>query len=167
MSCENSCTFKMEPAPMFLFAYIAGTVLCSAFVAALALTSPEFSGAKLPVVLETIGYVIVFFGPPYAALAALVMGHFFKYSVTADGVCGQDFMGRPTFMAWSGIAEMKPLRVGNLDFVRLVSNGGARPVWLPMFVRYAAGGGEAAVQRSPQFQALQALGLRMPIAVQP
>lgn len=166
MSSENSCTFKMETAPAFLFAYITGTLLCSAFVAALALTSPEFSGAKWPVVLETIGYVIVFFGPPYAALAALVMGHFFKYTVTADGVCGHDLMGRPTLVAWTEIVEMRPLRVGNLEFVRLISDGGARPVWLPIFVRHAAGRGQATIQHSPQLQALQALGLRMPIALQ-
>ncbi len=166
MSSENSCTFKMETAPVFLFAYIAGTLVCSAFVAVLALTSPEFSDAKLPVVLDTIGYVIVFFGPPYAALAALAMGHYFKYTVTAEGVRGQNLLGEPTFMAWDDIVEMKPARVGNLDFVRLIGISGVRPVWLPMFVRYAAGDSEALVQRSPHFQALQTLGLRMPIPVQ-
>lgn len=163
MSSENSCTFKMEPAPVFLFAYVTGSLLCSVFVAVLALTSPEFSDTNLPVVLETIGYVLVFFGPPYAALAALVMGHYFKYSVTAEGVRGQNLLGQPTFVAWDDIAGMKPVRLGNLDFVRLISAAGARPVWLPMFVRYAAGDPGVTVHQSPQFQALQAFGLRAPI----
>jgi hypothetical protein len=154
----------MEMAPAFLFAYITGSIMCSAFVAVLALTSAEFSGAKLPVVLDTIGYVIVFFGPPYAAISALVMSHFFKYTVTADGVQGQDYMGRPSFVPWDAVAEMKPISIGNLDFVRVIGHDGARTVWLPMFVRHAAGDGAADVQRSPQFQALQSFGLRMPLA---
>ena len=163
MSSEKSCVFRMETAPMFLFAYIAGSLLCSAFVIALTLTNPEFRGANLPVVLETIGYVIVIFAPPYAALVAFVMGKVFKYSVTAEGVHGQDLMGRATFVAWGDIAEMKPARIANLDFVRLFSVDGSRPVWLPMFVRYAAGEGDPALHQTAQFQTLQSFGLRGPI----
>lgn len=152
----------MEPAPVFLFAYIAGCAMCSALVAALAMASPQFSGAKLPVVLETIGYVIVFFGPPYAALCALVLAHYFKYSVTADGVSGQSLLGRPTFVPWTDITAMKPARIGNLEFVRLITASGARPVWLPMFVRHAAGAGGEVTKWGPQFQNLQSLGLATP-----
>jgi len=148
---------------MFLFAYIAGSVFCSAFVIILPLADSEFRGANLPVVLETIGYVIVLFAPPYAALAAFVMGRVFKYSVTADGVHGQDLMGRSTFMAWTDVVEMKPIRIANLDFVRLISAGDERPLWLPMFVRYAAGESDPVLHQTAQFQALQSLGLRAPI----
>ena len=162
MSTQTSCTFKMEPAPVFLFAYISACVLCSALVAGLALTSPAFSGAKLPVVLETIGYVIVFFGPPYAALSALVMTHYFKYTATAEGIHGQSLLGKPTFVPWTEIAEMRPARIGNLEFVRLISERGARPVWLPTFVRHAAGAPDETEHWAPQFQNLRSLSLAIP-----
>jgi hypothetical protein len=164
MSSQASCTFKMEPAPVFLFAYITGSVLCAALVAGLSFFDPNFSEARMPVVLETIGYVLVFFGPPYAALFALVMAHYFKYTVTADGVTGQSLLGKPGFVAWADIAEMRPVRVGNLEFVRLISDSGDRPVWLPLFARHASGAEASEIVWGPNAHAAQALGLLQPAA---
>lgn len=166
MSSDASCTFKMESAPVFLFAYITGSAICAALVVGLALFNPAFSEAQLPVVLETIGYVLVFFGPPYAALFALVMAHYFKYTVTADGVRGQSLMGTPGFVPWTEIIEMKPVRVGNLDFVRLISADGVRPVWLPLFSRHTAGTPAAEIAWGPNVGAAEALGLLRTVPVQ-
>lgn len=166
MSSKASCTFKMEPAPVFLFAYITGSVLCSTLVVALALLNPSFSNAKFPVVLETIGYVLVFFGPPYAALFALVMAHYFKYTVTAEGVSGQSLLGKPGFVAWTDIAEMQPVRIGNLEFVRLIGTHGEQPVWLPLFSRHAAGAPAAEIAWGPHAGAAEALGLLRTATVQ-
>lgn len=163
---QASCTFRMETAPVFLFAYIVGCALCSALVVGLSLLDPSFSNAKLPVILETIGYVIVFFGPPYAALFALVMAHYFKYTVTADGVLGQSLFGKPGFVAWTDIAELRPVHVGNLDFVRLISANGDRPVWLPLFSRHAAGSDASEIAWGPHAGTAEALGLLRTAAVQ-
>lgn len=166
MSPQVSCTFRMETAPVFLFAYIAGSLLCSALVVGLSVFDPSFSGAKLPVVLETIGYVLVFFGPPYAALFALVMAHYFKYTVTAEGVLGQSLLGKPGFVAWTDIVEMQPVHVGNLDFVRLISARGDRPVWLPLFSRHAAGVDTSEIAWGPHAGTAEALGLLRIASVQ-
>jgi len=130
-------SYKVDPAPVFLFAYITGSLGCAAFVVALAMFDPAFQDAKLSVVLETIGYVLVFFGPPYAALSALVMTYYFRYTVTPDGVSGQDLLGRTQFVNWSDVETMKPIRVGNLDFVRVYSRSDGSALWLPMFVKTA------------------------------
>jgi hypothetical protein len=134
---QGACKYKIDPAPVFLFAYIAGSLLCSVFVVMLAVFDPAFRQAKLPVVLETIGYVLVIFGPPYAALAALVLTHCFRYEVTADGVRGKSWLGGAQFVRWADVSNAKPFRVGNLEFVRLTAAQGRR-VWLPMFVHAAS-----------------------------
>jgi hypothetical protein len=128
-------TYKVDPAPVFLFAYITGSLACAAFVVFLALFDPAFQSANLPAVLETIGYVLVFFGPPYAAMCSLAMSYYFRYDVTPDGVTGQNLLGRTLFVKWTDVASMKPLRVGNLDFVRVSCRSRAATLWLPMFVR--------------------------------
>jgi len=156
----------MESAPVFLFAYISGSAVCTAMVVALALFNPAFSDASIPAVLETIGYVLVFFGPPYAALFALVMAHYFKYTVTAEGVRGQSLLGTPGFVPWTEIVEMKPVRVGNLDFVRLINADGTLPVWLPLFSRHAAGTPASEIAWGPNAGAAEALGLLRAVPVQ-
>lgn len=130
--------YKVDPAPVFLFAYISGSLACSAFVVVLALFDPAFQHAKLPAVLETIGYVLVFFGPPYAALCALVLTYYFRYDVTADGVRGQNAFGRTLFVQWSEVTSMKPIRIANLEFVRVSGRDNTSTIWLPMFVRSAS-----------------------------
>ena len=137
MSAGTS-TYKVDPAPVFLFAYITGSLACSAFVVVLALFDPAFENAKLPAVLETIGYVLVFFGPPYAALCALVLTHYFRYEVTADGVRGQNAFGRTLFVQWNTVTSMKPIRIANLEFVRVAGGDSTSTLWLPMFVRSAS-----------------------------
>ncbi len=133
---QGTCRYKVDPAPVFLFAYIAGSICCSVFVVLLALIDPAFRQAKLPVVLETIGYVLVFFGPPYAALSALVMTHYFRYEVTQEGVRGQTWLGRTEAVRWSEVAAARPIHIGNLEFVGLTTSAGTR-IWLPMFVHPA------------------------------
>lgn len=153
---QGASTFKMDPAPVFLFTYIVGSVACAGLVAVLALTDPAFQQAKVSVVLETIGYILVFFGPPYAALCALIATHYFQYTVTADGIGGQNLLGKSQFVAWSDIAMLKPIRIGNLEFVRLVSGNGARPIWLPMFVRNETAFDNTIMQWAPQGPVAQA-----------
>lgn len=160
----TSCSFKMDPAPVFLFAYISGSVVCSAFVASLALFDPAFQQAKLSVVLETIGYIIVFFGPPYAALCALVLAHYFKYTVTPEGIGGQNLLGKSTFVAWSDVTELRPVRIGNLAFARLISADATRPVWLPLFVRNEAALDSSITQWSPQDHVTRSLVRTAPSA---
>jgi len=161
----TSCSFKMDPAPVFLFAYIAGTALCSLFVGGLAVFDPSFQQAKLSVVLETIGYIIVFFGPPYAALCALVLAHYFKYTVTPEGIGGQNLMGKSTFVAWGDVRELRPARIGNLAFARLVSAEHARPVWLPLFVRNEAALDSSILQWSPKDHVARSLVSKSPAFV--
>ena len=134
---QGVCKYRVDPGPVFLFAYITGSIGCSLFVVSLAIFDPAFAQAKTPVVLETIGYVLVFFGPPYAALCALVLTHYFQYEVTPEGVQGQNWLGRTVLVKWSEVAAAKPLTIGNLEFVRLSTPSGTR-VWLPMFVHSAA-----------------------------
>lgn len=149
---QGTCTYKIDPAPVFLFAYVVGAIACSGFVAVLAAFDPAFQQAKLPVVLETVGYVLVFFGPPYAALCALVLTHYFRYEVTADGVSGQSLLGHNVSVAWSDVEAMKPVQIGNLDFMRVISTGRKRAIWLPMFVRAGSPFDEVAQLWTPQAQ---------------
>jgi hypothetical protein len=132
---QDACTYRVDPAPVFLFAYVAGSLLCSGLVVALAIFDPSFQRAGVPVILETIGYVLVFFGPPYAALCALALTHYFHYEITPVGVKGHSLFGGTLFVEWAKVAGVRPLRVGNLEFVRLVASPDKRTVWLPMFVR--------------------------------
>ncbi len=132
---QGVSSFKMDPAPVFLFTYVTGSLACAGFVGVLAVTDPAFQQAKLSVLLETIGYILVFFGPPYAALCALLATHYFQYTVTAEGVGGQNLIGRSQFLRWSDIAAMKRVRIGNLEFIRVMSREGGRAIWLPLFVR--------------------------------
>lgn len=153
----GACTYKVDPAPVFLFAYITGSLACSAFVIVLAMFDPAFQNANAPAVLETIGYVLVFFGPPYAALCSLVLTYYFRYDVTPDGVTGQNFFGRTLFVSWSDVSSMKPLRVGNLEFVRVAGRSSQATLWLPMFVR----------TESPVESATLAWGLQAPAVIAP
>jgi hypothetical protein len=156
---QGTCKYKVDPAPVFLFAYITGSFCCSAFVVVLALIDPAFRQAKLPVVLETIGYVLVYFGPPYAALSALVMTHYFRYEVTEEGVHGQTWLGKTESIRWAEVAAARPIHVGNLEFVRLSTAGGRR-VWLPMFVHPASAAGSATFAWAPPVQSADVLHAR-------
>lgn len=147
---QGASSFKMDPAPVFLFAYITGSVACALFVFLLGIADPAFHQAKLPVLLETIGYLLVYFGPPYAALVSLVTVHYFQYTLTPEGIGGQNLLGKSRFVAWNDIAGLKPIRFGNLEFVRLMSVGGERPIWLPLFVRNEGAFGDTLMQWAPQ-----------------
>ena len=132
---RSTSTYSVDPAPIFLFSYVAGSLACSALVVLLALIDPSFQRAGAPAVLQTIGYVLVFFGPPYAAICALTLARQFKYEVTPEGVVCRGLLGRPSIVLWNDIAATRPIKVGNLEFVRLIPRSPGAAIWLPLFVR--------------------------------
>jgi hypothetical protein len=141
--------YRTEFWPVFLCVYIVGAVGGALFLPLWVWLDPTLS-VRPHVVLEGIGYVAVFFSPPYAALCALFMSRYFTYFVTSEGIGGRSGSGKLRFVPWSQIDEVKPVALGNLRYVRVVTSDDSLPVWLPLFLRNAVDFDSRLTEHAPE-----------------
>jgi len=145
-----SPAFRMEVKPVFLFVYVAASLFGGVSIVLWSLLDPAMTMIPIHVVLDTIGYYVVFFAPVYAAGFALVMSRYFKYLVTTEGIRGQNLLGVSRFAAWEDIGEIRHVRIGNLGFARLHTEDGKLPIWLPLFLNDDEGFGGTILQFAPE-----------------
>ncbi len=56
----------------------------------------------------------------------------FPAAFSADGIYGHSFWGRRRFVRWQDVASVKPIRLGNLRWLRIYAADG-KITWLAMF----------------------------------
>ncbi len=147
----------MEFKPVFLFVYVAGAIAGSIFIGLWRMLDASLQMVPYSVVLDTIGYYLILIAPIYAGLTALVMSRYFKYIITDDGIGGENLFGASRFAHWESIAEIRPIKIGNLSFVKLITDDGKQPVWLPMFISDEQVFGGALLQCAPEDSAIRGL----------
>lgn len=129
-----SSSFRMEFKPVFLFVYIVGSLAGTILLLLWSWLDPRLANVEAYITLETAGYYIVFFSPLYSAFCAWIMSSRFKYEVTENGIGGKGLIGSSRFARWEDLSYVKPISVGNLSFIRIVTTDGKLPVWLPIFM---------------------------------
>ena len=142
-------TFRMEFKPLFLFIYIAGSIAGATSIISWTVLAPSFSDVETYIVLKTVGHYIVFFAPVYSAACAYALTTYFRYVITIDGIGGKSLLGPVRLARWGDIGQMKPVRIGNLHFVRLVTRDRGLPIWLPLFIRDDEAFGGTILQYAP------------------
>ncbi|MCH8204084.1 MAG: PH domain-containing protein [Candidatus Hydrogenedentes bacterium] len=149
--------FHMEFKPVFLFTYVLGAVVGSIAIMLWRMLDASLQMVPYSVVLDTIGYYLIFIAPFYAGVCGLVMSRYFKYVITEDGICGQNLIGASRFVEWDSIAEIRPIKIGNLAFVRLVTEEKKPPMWLPLFISDEQVFGGALLDCAPEGNAIRGL----------
>ena len=132
---SDAYSYRMEFRPMFLFTYNLTAIGGSLFVWLWARYSASAGDIPTHVILETIGYVAVFFAPPYSALCTFIITRYFRYSISSRGIGGKNAGGSARFISWDSISSVKPIRFGNLTFIRVLTEDNKLPVWMPLFIR--------------------------------
>ena len=145
-----SPSFRMEFKPVFLFVYVVGSLFGAVSIFLWSALDPSMKMIPTYVVLDTIGYYIVFFAPVYAAGFGLVMSRYFKYIITTDGIRGQNLLGVSRFAEWDSIGEIRSVRIANLSFARLLTSDGKSPIWLPLFLSDDEGFGGTILRCAPE-----------------
>ena len=149
--------FRMEFKPVFLFTYVLGAIVGSIAIMLWRLLDASLQTIPYSVVLDTIGYYLIFIAPVYAGVCGLVMSRYFKYVITENGIRGQNLIGASRFVEWDSIAELRPITIGNLAFVRLVTEGEKPPMWLPLFISDEQVFGGALLECAPEDSAIRGL----------
>lgn len=149
--------FRMEFKPVFLFVYITGAIVGSILILLWRMLDASLQMVPYSVVLDTIGYNLILIAPFYAGVCGLVMSRYFKYVITEDGIGGQNLIGASHFVEWDNIAELRPIKIGNLAFVRLVTEEKKPPMWLPLFISDEQVFGGALLECAPEDSAIRGL----------
>ena len=66
-------------------------------------------------------------------------------------------MGVSRFVKWDCIVELRPIRFGNLAFVRLQTEESKAPMWLPLFLSDEQVFGGALLDFAPKDNAIRGL----------
>ncbi|PCJ56499.1 MAG: hypothetical protein COA73_12000 [Candidatus Hydrogenedentota bacterium] len=130
---QREYTFRMDFMPVFLFVYIVGSVLGALAIVSWVSLDPGLD-VERNVMLETVGFYIMLFSPPYSILCAVVMNRYFTYIVSEDGIRGQNLLGKSQFVPWKAIRQINPIHIGNLRYARIVSETEKLPLWFPLFL---------------------------------
>ncbi len=85
------------------------------------------------------------------------MSRYFKYVITENGIGGQNLIGASRFVEWDSIAEIRPIKIGNLTFVKLITDDGKPPIWLPLFISDEQVFGGALLECAPENSAIRGL----------
>ena len=149
--------FRMEFKPVFLFTYVTGAIVGSIAILLWRMLDASLQQVPYSVVLDTIGYYLILIAPVYAGISALVMSRYFKYIITDDGIGGQNLLGASRFAYWETIAEIRPIKIGNLTFVKLITDDGKPPVWLPLFISDEQVFGGTLLKCAPEDSAIRGL----------
>jgi hypothetical protein len=126
--------FRTDFMPVFLFVYVVGAIGGAIFILGLVTFDASIHVEK-HVMLETIGFYIMVFSPPYAILSAVIMSRYFSYFLTEEGLGGENLIGKSQFIEWDNIQEIKPIHIGNLTYARIHSMGEKYPLWFPLFFK--------------------------------
>ena len=126
--------FRTDFMPVFLFVYVVGAIGGAIFILGLVAFDTTIHVEK-HVMLETIGFYIMVFSPPYAILSAVIMSRYFSYFLTEEGLGGENLIGKSQFIEWDNIQEIKPIQIGNLTYARIHSVGEKYPLWFPLFFK--------------------------------
>jgi len=149
--------FRMEFKPVFLFTYVLGAVVGSIAIVLWRMLDASLQTIPYAVVLDTIGYYLVLIAPFYAGVCGLAMSRYFKYVITENGIGGQNLIGASRFVEWDSIAELRPIKIGNLAFVRIVTEEKKTPMWLPLFINDEQVFGGALLDFAPEDNAIRGL----------
>ncbi len=149
--------FRMEFKPVFLFTYVLGAIVGSIAIMLWRMVDASLQMVPYSVVLDTIGYYLILIAPFYAGICGLAMSRYFKYVITEDGIGGQNLIGASRFIEWDDIAELRPIKIGNLAFVRLVTEEKKPPMWLPLFINDEQVFGGALLECAPEDNAIRGL----------
>jgi len=155
----------MEFKPVFLFIYIAGSVAGSLFILLWRMVDANLQAVPLYVVLDTIGYYLILVAPLCAGICGLITSRYFKYVISDEGIHAGNLAGASRFVHWDSIAELRPIQIGNLAFVRLVTEDGASPMWLPFFISDEQLFGGALLDCAPKNSAIRNLICTVQVAV--
>jgi hypothetical protein len=126
--------FRTDFMPVFLLVYVVGAIGGSFFILGMVNYSPTYQ-AEMHVTLETIGFFIMVFSPPYAILCGVIMSRYFSYFLTKEGLGGENLIGKSQFIEWDDIEEINPIHIGNLTYARIHSKGEKHPLWFPLFFK--------------------------------
>ncbi len=149
--------FHMEFKPVFLFTYVTGAIVGSVLIMLWRMLDASLAMIPYSVVLDTIGYYLILIAPFYAGICGLAFSRYFKYVITENGIGGQNLMGASRFVEWDSIAELRPVKIGNLAFVRLVTEEKKPPMWLPLFISDEQIFGGALLECAPEDNAIRDL----------
>ena len=149
--------FRMEFKPVVLFVYITGSIVGSSLIVLWRILDASLQMIPYSVVLDTIGYYLVLVAPFYAGVCGIVMSRYFKYVITENGIGAKNLAGASRFVAWDSIAELRPIKIGNLTFVRLITEDNRSPMWLPLFVSDEQVFGGALLDCAPEDSAIRGL----------
>jgi len=140
--------FRTDFMPVFLFVYVVGAIGGALFILCLVTFDTSIHVEK-HVMLETIGFYIMVFSPPYAILSAVIMSRYFSYYMTDKGLGGENLVGKSQFIEWDDIQKIHPIHIGNLTYARIHSNGEKHPLWFPLFFKNDQSFGAQLVKLTP------------------
>ena len=157
--------FRMEFKPVFLFTYVLGAIAGSIAIILWRMLDSSLQTVPYAVVLDTIGFYLILIAPFYAGVCGLALSRYFKYVITENGIGAQNLIGASRFVEWDSIAELRPIKIGNLSFVRLVTEDKKPPMWLPLFIDDEQVFGGALLKCAPKDNAIRGLVRTIHLAV--
>lgn len=124
---EEKTRYSVKFIPVLLILLLIGLIgtICCFLLTNLIYKNP-LSINELP---GAVGFVEVF-----EAIGAILFVIIFKITLTGKSIKGQSFFGFKRHPTWEQIESIKPFSLLFLKYIRVYTNDGKSPIWLPLFL---------------------------------